>query len=245
MKQHPYQSLYKCFSTNTFMHNKVISSYYSKKKHFLHIKNPPYVQSLTPDFWHTKFFRICYRYQRACSSVSQKPYICFFYEWIEFPKETIQAWNSPCDTQTFKKGLDKSPVVHMSVYVYCCSYCVFRKKTLGRKKSKTQTIFPIFWNPLGSDKVEFEFRCTVILFVGFEFRCTVILTQETRVSPFPVEVTCAAGSSDGHATCTAIALHMWHAGGWWKGRSLNSTSSLPLYNWARAAATREALIQFS
>ena len=37
--------------------------------------------------------------------------------------------------------------------------------------------------------------------------------------------------------------HVWHVGDPWEGRSLISTSFFPLYSWASAAATSEALTQ--
>lgn len=58
-------------------------------------------------------------------------HLFFFSKWPEFPRESIQASDSHCDTQTFKKGLEKSPVVHMSVHVYWCFYWILRKKRRG------------------------------------------------------------------------------------------------------------------
>lgn len=162
-------------------------------------------------------------------------HLFFFSKWPEFPRESIQASDSHCDTQTFKKGLEKSPVVHMSVHVYWCFYWILRKKRRGGGGgSECQTTFPVFWNPLRSARA-----------VGFMVGCTVILTQEIHVFLCPVEVTCAAGSSDGNATFTPTQLCVWHVGGPRGGMSLISTSSFPPYSWASANATSEALKQFS
>lgn len=84
----------------------------------------------------------------------------------------------------------------------------FQEEKNGRG-SEYQTTFPVFWNPLRSDRA-----------VGFTVGCAVIQTQEIHVFLCPVEVTCATGSSDGNATFTPTPLCLWHVGVPEEGRPL-------------------------
>lgn len=116
--------------------------------------------------------------------------------------------NSHCDVETFEKCLGRTPLAHVSVCVCCFSYQIFRK--IGGK-SKPQTVFLLFSNPLRSDKIlESKVGCSVIPIL--------------EMSPCPAEVSCATGSSDGNATFTPNPTSVWHIGGPRGGRSLFALS---------------------
>lgn len=136
--------------------------------------------------------------------------------------------NSHRDVETFEKCLGRTPLAHVSVCVCCFSYQIFGK--IGGK-SKPQTIFLLFSNPLRSDTIlESKVGCSVIPIL--------------EMSPCPAEVSCATGSSDGNATFTPNPTCVWHIGGPRGGRSLFSLCSLPLRGCAGASATSEALTVF-
>lgn len=80
--------------------------------------------------------------------------------------------NSHSDVEILEKCLGRTPLAHVSVCVCCFSYQIFRK--IGGK-SKPQTVFLLFSNPLRSDKI-----------LESKVGCSVILVLE--MSPCPAEV---------------------------------------------------------